>query len=140
MMESIPAPTAEEVRPELEFLTSRSSGAGGQNVNKVNSKVTLQWDVVNSARLQPEQKTRILQRLQSRLSSGGVLTIVSQESRSQLQNRDLVMTKLDELLQKAFAPVKKRRKTKPTKASSQRRLESKKRDSEKKQRRSGWKD
>ncbi len=140
MMESIPAPTAEEVRPELEFLTSRSSGAGGQNVNKVNSKVTLQWDVVNSARLQPEQKTRILQRLQSRLSSGGVLTIVSQESRSQLQNRDLVMIKLDELLQKAFAPVKKRRKTKPTKASSQRRLESKKRDSEKKQRRSGWKD
>lgn len=131
-------PTAQEVRPELEFLTSRSSGAGGQNVNKVNSKVTLQWDVANSARLNSEQKARILNKLQSRLSSAGVLTIVSQESRSQLQNRDLVMLKLDELLQKAFAPIKKRKKTKPTKASAQRRLESKKRASEKKQRRTGW--
>ena len=131
-------PTAQEVRPELEFLTSRSSGAGGQNVNKVNSKVTLQWDVANSARLTPEQKARILDKLQSRLSSTGILTIVSQESRSQLQNRDLVMVKLDELLRKAFATVKRRKKTKPTKASSQRRLESKKRASEKKQRRSGW--
>jgi len=139
-MELIPTPNAQEVRPELEFLTSRSSGAGGQNVNKVNSKVTLQWDVVNSSRLSPEQKVRILQKLQSRISSIGVLTIVSQESRSQLQNRDLVMLKLDELLQKVFAPVKKRKKTKPTKASSQRRLESKKRASEKKQRRSGWQD
>ena len=139
-MQPLPIPTAQEVRPELEFLTSRSSGAGGQNVNKVNSKVTLQWDVVNSSRLSPEQKVRILQKLQSRISSIGVLTIVSQESRSQLQNRDLVMLKLDELLQKVFAPVKKRKKTKPTKASSQRRLESKKRASEKKQRRSGWQD
>jgi ribosome-associated protein len=137
-MEPIPVPTAQEVRPELEFLTSRSSGAGGQNVNKVNSKVTLQWDVANSARLTPEQKARILDKLQSRLSSTGILTIVSQESRSQLQNRDLVMVKLDELLRKAFATVKRRKKTKPTKASSQRRLESKKRASEKKQRRSGW--
>lgn len=137
-MEPIPVPTAQEVRPELEFLTSRSSGAGGQNVNKVNSKVTLQWDVANSARLTPEQKARILDKLQSRLSSTGILTIVSQESRSQLQNRDLVMLKLDELVQKAFATVKRRKKTKPTKASSQRRLESKKRASEKKQRRSGW--
>lgn len=137
-MEPIPVPTAQEVRPELEFLTSRSSGAGGQNVNKVNSKVTLQWDVANSARLTPEQKVRILDKLQSRLSSTGILTIVSQESRSQLQNRDLVMVKLDELLRKAFATVKRRKKTKPTKASSQRRLESKKRASEKKQRRSGW--
>ncbi|HBK88327.1 MAG: alternative ribosome rescue aminoacyl-tRNA hydrolase ArfB [Cyclobacteriaceae bacterium] len=137
-MEPIPVPTAQEVRPELEFLTSRSSGAGGQNVNKVNSKVTLQWDVANSARLTPEQKARILDKLQSRLSSTGILTIVSQESRSQLQNRDLVMVKLDELLRKALATVKRRKKTKPTKASSQRRLESKKRASEKKQRRSGW--
>lgn len=134
----MPIPTALEVRPELEFLTSRSSGAGGQNVNKVNSKVTLQWDVANSARLNSEQKARILNKLQSRLSSAGILTIVSQESRSQLQNRDLVMLKLDELLQKAFATVKRRKKTKPTKASLQRRLESKKRASEKKQRRSGW--
>lgn len=139
-MELIPTPTAQEVRPELVFLTSRSSGAGGQNVNKVNSKVTLQWDVAASTRLNPEQKARILQKLQSRISSIGVLTIVSQESRSQLQNRDLVMLKLDELLQKVFARVKKRKKTKPTKASSQRRLESKKRASEKKQRRSGWQD
>lgn len=139
-MQPLPIPTAQEVRPELEFLTSRSSGAGGQNVNKVNSKVTLQWDVANSARLNSEQKARILNKLQSRLSSAGILTIVSQESRSQLQNRDLVMLKLDELLQKAFATVKRRKKTKPTKASSQRRLESKKRDSEKKQRRTGWQD
>ncbi|HQQ96706.1 MAG TPA: alternative ribosome rescue aminoacyl-tRNA hydrolase ArfB [Cyclobacteriaceae bacterium] len=137
-MDIMPIPTALEVRPELEFLTSRSSGAGGQNVNKVNSKVTLQWDVANSARLNSEQKARILNKLQSRLSSAGILTIVSQESRSQLQNRDLVMLKLDELLQKAFATVKRRKKTKPTKASLQRRLESKKRASEKKQRRSGW--
>src|SRR5688572_26395607 len=75
--------------PEFVFRTSRSSGKGGQNVNKVSSKVELGFDVLNSVLLTPEQKSRILQKLSSRITREGVLQIIVQSDRSQLRNKEI---------------------------------------------------
>lgn len=117
---------------ELEFSSSRSSGPGGQNVNKVNSKVLLKWDVRRSAILTAEEKDLILQKLHSRITASGVLVLSMQESRSQLRNKEDVIAKLDFLLKKAFEKRKVRKKSKPSKAHAKKRLESKRRHSEKK--------
>lgn len=117
---------------ELEFSTSRSSGPGGQNVNKVNSKVTIRWNVKDSLTLTPEEKGVLLQKLSPRLTADGVLIISSQEKRSQLDNKEEVLHKFDQLLKKAFIKKKPRRATKPSKASKQNRLDKKKKHSEKK--------
>lgn len=124
--------TASLVNSELLFSTSRSSGPGGQNVNKVNSKVTLRWPIANSAILTDEEKELLLRKLASRLTTEGELMIISQESRSQQQNKELAIEKLDALLTKAFAKKKVRKATKPSKAAAQNRIEKKKRHSEKK--------
>jgi peptide chain release factor 2 len=73
---------------EIKFSTSRSSGPGGQNVNKVNTKVSLRWNVVESAILLPDQKELLLKKWATRLTVDGALLIVSQEKRSQLQNKE----------------------------------------------------
>jgi len=73
---------------EFQFLTSRSSGPGGQNVNKVNSKVELRFDIQNSSLLSEEQKEILLVKLSAKISSEGILSIVSQRDRSQLTNKD----------------------------------------------------
>lgn len=117
---------------ELTFTTSRSSGPGGQNVNKVNSKVTLMFNVPLSQILTDEEKGIILQKLSTRLTKEGVLILSSQDKRSQLQNKEAVMLKFDELLQKAFAKKKKRKSTKPSKSSVQNRIAKKKQHAEKK--------
>lgn len=119
--------------PELEFSASRSSGPGGQNVNKVNSKVTLKLDISNSLVLNDEEKTILLSKLASRLSSDGVLILTSQDKRSQLQNKEAAMTKLDSVLTKAFEKKKARKATKPSKGSVHNRIKNKKQHSEKKQ-------
>ena len=121
------------ILPELSFSTSRSSGPGGQNVNKVNSKVTLRFDVLKSSALDADQKNHILQELSSRIVSEGVLMIISQDSRSQVKNKEDVISKLDRLLKKAFTPKRLRKATKPNKAAKQARINNKKRRSEKKQ-------
>ena len=121
------------ILPELSFSTSRSSGPGGQNVNKVNSKVTLRFDVLKSSALDADQKNHILQELSSRIVSEGVLMIISQDSRSQAKNKEDVISKLDRLLKKAFTPKRLRKATKPNKAAKQARINNKKRRSEKKQ-------
>lgn len=121
------------LQTELEFSASRSSGPGGQNVNKVNSKVTLKFDVRNSLVLNDEEKAILLSKLASKLSSEGVLILSSQENRSQLQNKDAVMIKLDTILAKAFEKKKSRKATKPSKGSVRERIKKKKQHSEKKQ-------
>lgn len=118
--------------PELDFTASRSGGPGGQNVNKVNSKILVRFDVHRSEILTAAEKEIILQRLSAYLTKDGVLFLASQEKRSQLENKEAVMAKLDALLSKAFEKRKARKKSKPTHAAIQKRVQNKKRLSEKK--------
>lgn len=118
---------------ELVFTTSRSSGPGGQNVNKVNTKVTLKWDVLNSTATTEEQRVLIREKLKSYFTKEGVLILMAQDKRSQLANKEAVLYKLDQLLKKAFVRKKVRKATKPSKTAVKKRLESKKQHAEKKQ-------
>lgn len=127
--------TAEVLESELVFTASRSGGPGGQNVNKVNTKINLSFDVFNSNLLTEEERNKIIQKLSSHISKDGVLNISASEKRSQLQNKISAMEKLDKLLIKAFAKRKVRKATKPSKASVKTRLDSKKKHSEKKKER-----
>ena len=129
-------PHASDLSSELLFTMSRSSGPGGQNVNKVNTKVTLKFDVVNSSVLTAEQKELITSKLATRMTKEGVLILTAQEKRSQIQNKEAVVFKLEQLLKKAFTPRKARKATKPSKAAYHARIKAKKHRSEKKQWRS----
>jgi ribosome-associated protein len=120
---------------ELMFTTSRSSGPGGQNVNKVNSKVTIRWNVADSFAITQEEKETLLQKLGGKLTVDNVLIVTSQDKRSQLENKEAAILKLERMINKAFEVKKKRKATKPTKSSVQKRIQSKKQHSEKKQRR-----
>jgi len=120
------------VKHELKFSTSRSSGPGGQNVNKTNSKVTIAFDVANSQVLTEEEKQTLLQKLSNKLTTENVLILSSQEKRSQLENKEVVLAKLDQLLKRAFEKKKARKATKPTKSSARKRVDAKKQHSEKK--------
>jgi len=135
-MAAQPIPQAANLSSELVFTMSRSSGPGGQNVNKVNTKVTLRFDVVNSSVLTPEQKEWIAKKLISRMTKEGILVLTAQDRRSQKQNRQTVVFRLDQLLTKAFTHRKVRKATKPSKAVEHARIKSKKHRSEKKQWRS----
>lgn len=117
---------------ELVFTTSRSSGPGGQNVNKVNTKVTLRLDIPGSQVLTEEEKEILLKKLSSRLTNEGMLILSSQDKRSQLQNKEAVVGKFDSVMTNAFKKRKVRKPTKPSKASVEARITDKKRRSEKK--------
>lgn len=125
--------TSAELIPELEFSTSRSSGPGGQHVNKVSTKVIIRWNLLHSTLISDEQKMVLLNKLSSQLTREGELIINSQESRSQLQNKELALEKLDVLLRKALTKPKARKATRPTKSSKVKRVDTKKRHAEKKQ-------
>ena len=109
---------------EIDIHAMRAQGAGGQNVNKVSSAIHLQFDIAASS-LPPFYKEELLKLRDSRISQNGVITIKAQQHRSQEQNREDALTRLTLLIQSVAIPRKKRRATKPTKGSKQRRLESK---------------
>ena len=124
--------TASMLGREVKFSTSRSGGPGGQNVNKVNTKVIVKFDVLQSNLLSDEEKRTIQKRLASKLSNEGVLILSSQHKRTQLQNKEAVLYKLETLITKALTKKKARKKTKPSKAAHEKRIERKKKVSEKK--------
>ena len=121
---------------ELVFKFSRSGGPGGQNVNKVNTRVTVLFDVARSASLTDEQKKRILRRLAGRVSKEGILRVACQKYRTQGANRAAAVGRLGELLSRAVESRRVRKKTKVPRSERRRRLEEKKRRSILKQRRS----
>lgn len=119
-------------RNELDVRVSRSSGAGGQHVNKTSSRVEIFWNVLASRALTDEQRARLREKLASRLTTEGSIRIVASDMRSQSRNRDLAEERLADLVRRALIVPRKRRATKPTRAAKEARLESKKRHSTKK--------
>jgi ribosome-associated protein len=110
---------------EFTFTASRSSGPGGQHVNKVSTRIELRFDVGRSALLTDEEKEIIREKLAGKINNEGELIIVSQSKRSQLQNRERSVEKFYILLEKALKPKKKRKPTKPSRVSKEKRLEEK---------------
>lgn len=115
---------------ELRFQFARSGGAGGQNVNKVATKAELRFQVRDSALLTDEQRTRLLSKLATKLTTEGELVLTHQTERTQLANKEKVIKKFDRLIAKAFEVQKPRKATKPSAALIARRLDQKKRRSE----------
>jgi ribosome-associated protein len=118
---------------ELTFRTSRSSGAGGQHVNKTETKVEVLFDVDASAGISEEEKITIKSRLKNRISDDGLLIMSSQKSRSQFSNKEDVIERLQAHLEKALIPRLKRKRTKPSKEAIEERLAKKKQNAEKKE-------
>jgi ribosome-associated protein len=120
---------------ELQFQASRSGGPGGQHVNTSSTRVELWWSLRDSTALTAAQRATLTTRLATRLTDDGSLRIVSSETRSQTRNKDAAIERFQALLAEALRPVKVRRKTKPSKAVKERRLQAKRQRSERKQER-----
>lgn len=120
---------------ELSYRTSRSSGAGGQNVNKVETSVTVLWEVNKSEFFSEEEKMIITQKLQNRINNQGILQMTVSESRTQLANKKLVTEKIVDIVNKCLIKRKPRKATKPSKQQIEKRIKAKKQISEKKENR-----
>jgi ribosome-associated protein len=122
---------------EVVFKASRSSGPGGQNVNKLNTRVTALFDVAGSPSLSEEQKQQVRSELSTRIDKKGVLHVVAQTHRSQEANRRAAGERLQQLVQEALRPRPIRKKTRVPAAAREHRLQEKKRRSDRKQQRGG---
>jgi ribosome-associated protein len=120
---------------EVEIRASRSGGPGGQHVNTSSTKIEVRWNVDTTRALSDEERARVRAKLGDRVDAAGTIRVVSSESRSQTRNREIATARLVELIRGALIVPKKRRATKPTKASKERRLVEKKKRSEKLKRR-----
>jgi ribosome-associated protein len=118
---------------ELTWSAIRASGPGGQHVNKASTAVQLRFDIQGSPSLSASEKATLMSFPDQRISKEGFVVIRSEESRSQARNREIALRRLIELLQTAFTPRKPRRKTRPSKASVQQRLQDKRQKSQIKQ-------
>jgi ribosome-associated protein len=122
-------------RAELAVRATRAGGPGGQHVNTSSTRVEVTWNVRSSAALSDAQRARLLQVLGSRLDGEGSMRVVASDTRSQRQNRELAEQRLAEVVRRALVVPRKRKATKPTRASVERRLEGKKRSGARKRER-----
>jgi|ERR1051325_1453712 ribosome-associated protein len=121
---------------EIYYRASRSSGSGGQNVNKVSTKVELNFDVAGSKLLTEEQKQIMMLKLSRNINQHGILKVTAETSRSQLENKRIALEKFKKILSDCFKEKKKRLASRPSKSSKEKRIESKKKRSELKRNRS----
>ena len=115
-----------KILSEIRAQTSRSSGKGGQHVNKTETKVELFWNIEESSGVTSQQKKRLFEKLKNKINADGELHITCEETRSQVKNREIAEKKLWDTIQRALKKSKRRIKTKPTKASQKKRVDDKK--------------